>query len=165
MKKTFVIGIGSILRGDDGVGVSVIDALRGLGLSCDVRLISGDVSGLDLIKYFPSSGRAIIIDAADMKESPGTIKVFDSRDIKPSDFNDKFSTHGMGLLETLTLAKKLSINCEITIVGIQPESIDYCLKLSDTIEKKIPFLVDVVKNMINPNFSNAKSEVNPAQHE
>ncbi len=129
MEKTLVIGVGSVLRGDDGIGIRVIDELQKEKFPSKVKLLSGDISGLELIKYFPEFERIIIIDAVDIKDKPGTIKSFNSSEIKKSDFSDIVSTHGMTLLETLTLAEKLDISSEIIIVGIQPKDISFGLSL------------------------------------
>ena len=148
MKKTFIIGVGSILCGDDGVGPRVIDALEKEVLPDNVTIQSGDLSGLDLLKFFPDYDEVIIIDAADMKLEPGQIRTFKPRDIKEANFNDKFSTHGMALLETLTLALALDVPSDITIVGVQPSDTSFNLELSKTISSKIPEIVKVVKAMI-----------------
>ena len=148
MAKTLIVGVGSILRGDDGIGVRVLDELEKLDVPDNVKLYSGDISGLDLLKIFPGFDKVIIVDAADMNEGPGTIKVLRAAQIKKSDFKDQFSTHGMALLETLTLADKLDMTCEITIVGIQPEDTGFNLKLSERISAKISEVVEMVKELI-----------------
>ena len=148
MKKTIIIGVGSILRSDDGIGPRVIETLENQGLPESVSLRSGEISGLDLLKYFPDFERVIIVDAADMKKEPGTIKVFNSAEIKKSDFTGTPSTHGMTLLETLTLAEKLGLDPEILIVGIQPHNTTLRLGLSNIIEKKIPSIVSKIKEAV-----------------
>ena len=152
MKKTIIIGVGSILRGDDGIGSRVIEALENQRLPESVSLRSGEISGLDLLKYFPDFERVIIVDAADMKKAPGTIKVFNSAEIKKSDFIGTPSTHGMTLLETLTLAEKLDMDPEILIVGIQPHNTTLRLGLTYSIEKKIPSLVSKITEVLNQDF-------------
>ena len=52
MKKTVIIGIGSILRGDDGIGVRIADELSKKEMPDNVDVYNGDLSGIDLIKYF-----------------------------------------------------------------------------------------------------------------
>ncbi|MFH1664528.1 MAG: hydrogenase maturation protease [Candidatus Omnitrophota bacterium] len=148
MENVLIVGVGSVLKGDDGVGMRVVEELGKEALGDGVKLYGGDISGLDLLKHFPESGRVIIIDAADMGEPAGTVKVFAFRDIKRSEFNDRFSTHSMGLLETLTLAEKIGLGCDVTIVGVQPENTDYSLDLSDRVKGKIPFIVEEVKRLI-----------------
>ena len=148
MEKIFIAGVGSILCGDDGVGPRVIDILEKEDLPENVSLYSADISGLDLLKFFPDYSRVIIIDAADMGLLPGEIRVFKADEIKGSDFNDKFSTHGMALLETLTLAAELEIKSDITVIGVQPEDTSFDLELTEKIRSKIPAIVQTVKNII-----------------
>ncbi|MFH1380831.1 MAG: hydrogenase maturation protease [Candidatus Omnitrophota bacterium] len=147
MNKTLIVGVGSILRADDGIGARVIDELEKSSLPKDVELHAGDISGLDLLKYFHGYRNIIIIDAADMKLEPGSIKVFNLSEIKKSNFNDKFSTHGMALLETLTLAEKLDLGYDIKIVGIQPLNTGFDLKLSSLIESRIPEIIGAIKKL------------------
>jgi hydrogenase maturation protease len=148
MKKTAVIGIGSVLKGDDGLGIRVIDELEKEPISKGVSLRSGDISGLDLLKHFAGFERVIIIDAADMKQKPGTIKTFKPSQIKKSDFRECNSTHGITLLETLALAEKLNISPEVIIVGVQPEDTSFKLGLSRSIEENIPYIVDKIKTIL-----------------
>lgn len=147
MKKTLVIGVGSILKGDDGIGPRVIDKLGKEPLPDNVILERGDLSGMDLIKFFPEFERVVIVDAADMKEPPGCIRVFTFAQIKKSTFSDSFSTHGMALLETLTFSEALGIKTEITIIGIQPDNTSYSLELSDLIKSKIPSIINKIKEL------------------
>ena len=63
-------------------------------------------------------------------------------------FNDKVSTHGMALLETLTLSEKLDINSKIVIVGIQPYDVSFGLELTKPMEKKITPVVEKVMELI-----------------
>jgi len=148
MKKTLVIGVGSILRGDDGVGAEVVNRLGKEKLSQNIKLEYADVSGLDLLKYFPGFERVIIIDAADMKENAGVVKIFKSSQINNKNFNDAVSTHGVSLLDTLALAKKLDILSEIIIVGVQPRDISFKLGLTREIKKRIPFVVGEIKKVL-----------------
>ncbi|MFH1877986.1 MAG: hydrogenase maturation protease [Candidatus Omnitrophota bacterium] len=146
MKKILIIGLGSVLREDDAAGIRVIEELEKEKLPANVTLKTGDISGLDILKYFPSYDKILIVDAAEMNEEPGTIKIFDFRDIKHSGFRDIFSTHGMTLLETLTLGEKAGINPdEITIIGIQPLRARYGFELSGLIKAKIPAVVEIIK--------------------
>ena len=148
-KKTLVIGIGSVLRGDDGIGARIVDELEKEDIPKSVTLERGDLSGLDLLKYFPNFENVVVIDAADMKEKPGTIKVFKSKEIEKNAFQDSVSTHGMALPETLVLAERLEIPSDITIVGVQPESIAFNLELTKTIQEKIPAILDTIKELLN----------------
>jgi len=149
MNKTLIIGIGSILRADDGIGIKAVEELeKQKNLPQEITLEAADVSGLDLLKIFKGYKKIIIIDAADMKMQPGTIKILKPADIKEAVFNDKFSTHGLGLLETLTLADKLDIKADIDIVAIEPYDTSYGLELSQEMRNKMPDIIDAVKKLL-----------------
>jgi hydrogenase maturation protease len=148
MTEILIAGVGSILRGDDGIGPRVVDGLRKSPISPNVRLYSGDVSGLDLLKYFPENGKALIVDAADMGEKPGTVRIFPSKDMKKYWRGDILSTHGMSTMETIIMAEKLGIGCDIFIAGIQPENVSFGLNLSDTLLASMPVIVRAILDFL-----------------
>jgi len=68
LKNTLVLGIGNILMGDDGAGVSTINKLK-LEISEDehLKIIDGGTLGLDLLNFIEWADVLIIIDAIDIK--------------------------------------------------------------------------------------------------
>ncbi|MBF0253134.1 MAG: hydrogenase maturation protease [Candidatus Omnitrophica bacterium] len=155
-KNILIVGVGSILKCDDAVGIRVVESLEkdyGIGRSLEgvnITLHAGDISGLDLIKIFPGYDKIIIIDAAEMSLSPGEIRVFGAGEIVLSDAFSTNSTHGMSLKETLLLARNLDIPMKnIKLIGIQPRSVDFSLEMSSLITKKIPEIITKIKILLN----------------
>lgn len=148
MKNTLVIGIGSILRKDDGAGIYVIDELEKRKFSKSIRLESADVSGLDLVKYFLGFERVIVVDAVDMKQPPAKVKVFKFSEIKRDYFKEAVSTHGCSLLETLALAEQMGIVSEIIIAGIQPKDVSFGMGLSAEVKEKIPYAAEKIEKIL-----------------
>jgi len=144
---TIVIGIGSILRTDDATGVRVVEQLEKQGVPEKVRLLFGELAGLDLIKYFDYE-KVILVDCATMKTPPGTIKVFSPDDVIFSEIKGSVSTHNMGLQETIKLAKEMKEDTDITIVGIEPFNTKFGLELSPEMKKVIPEAVETVKRLL-----------------
>ena len=66
-----VIGLGNPLRGDDGVGVRVAEALAEQALPDDVEVVDGGTQGLGLVNLMEGRQRVILVDAADMGKAPG----------------------------------------------------------------------------------------------
>lgn len=98
-----IIGIGSELRGDDAVGLLVVDYLRrnfrkvGRGVSAEpsdvpiIKLFNGGTAPENLtgeIRRF-KPGHLIMIDAVDMGKKPGTIALVDLKKTE----NTVFLTH------------------------------------------------------------------------
>lgn len=139
--------MGSILRGDDGIGQALVDSLL-------VRpppkwdLMAADVSGLDLIKYTEFYQGVVIADAASMGEDPGSLRLFSVQDILKSEFPEMTSSHGMGLKGTLALMERLGLNRQIRIIGIQPAQTDFSLGLSDELKALLPEITKKVLEIL-----------------
>ena len=71
MPDTLLLGVGNPLRGDDGVGLAVVDWLQERGLPPDVVVVDGGTAGLELVLTLADYRRALIVDAVDMGRAPG----------------------------------------------------------------------------------------------
>lgn len=70
---TLIIGCGSLLRGDDGVGPILIRRLWELGLPEGVRVADGGTAGMDVAFKMRGADRVIIVDACRTGAAPGTL--------------------------------------------------------------------------------------------
>ncbi|MCX7913234.1 MAG: HyaD/HybD family hydrogenase maturation endopeptidase [Thermodesulfovibrionales bacterium] len=140
-----IIGIGNLLLKDEGVGVHAINKIKEEYIfSPSIDLIDGGTLGLDLLPYFEKYSKILIIDAVNLNEKPGTIKVFDIGEI-PLLISNKFSVHHIGLTDILTACRLLKAkHDEIKLIGIQPHSIDFGIELSRLIMDKIDLIIDQV---------------------
>lgn len=142
-----VIAVGNDLYGDDGVGNAVLNALKQIPEMKDVELIDGATDALGLIDHFSGANHVIIVDAAQMGEEPGTVKVFSKKEVKLKIKMDHLSVHGISLAATFDIAQVVdSLPEKITIIGIEPKNIGISQKLSDVVMQSIP---EVVSNIIN----------------
>lgn len=142
-----VIAVGNDLYGDDGVGTAVLHALEQIPEMKDVELIDGATDALGLIDHFSGAEYVIIVDAAQMGEKPGTVKVFSKEEVKLKIKMDNLSVHGISLAETFDIAHVVdSLPEKITIIGIEPKNIGISQSLSDVVMRSIP---EVVSNIIN----------------
>jgi len=151
-KEIIVIGVGNPLRRDDGVGLEVIRLLsenrERYNLSPDTDLVDGGTDGLGLIEYLKNYKKVIIIDAVEMKLTPGTIKVFTPVEAVMNINSDALSTHGFGIAELIKLAKELDISPELIIVGVQPEDVGYGEKLTAPVSSVRDNLIKLVLNQL-----------------
>ncbi len=142
--KILLIGLGNILLRDDGVGVHVI---RSLGQKYyfipHVEVIDGGTMGLDLLPFFESADKVLIVDAADFAVEPGHISEIEDDEI-PNFVQSKFSVHQIGLSDLLSALKMIDIRpSKICLIGIQPESIDVGLNMTDRISLKMDQLISM----------------------
>jgi len=147
--RTIVLALGNPLRGDDGVGIAIINALEANPrLPKGVDLIDGGTPGVDTSLLLQGYHRAIIVDAAEMGLLPGTWAQFvlnDNTFLKPNDVDQPISVHSAGLAEALELGYTLGIlPDDITICGIQPSTIGWSSGLSNPVQEAIPAICSAI---------------------
>ncbi len=139
-----VMGIGNILLRDEGVGIRVIEAMRGMDLPPGVELVDGATGGLDLIDVVAGRRKVIVIDAAQADVEPGTVMRMRPEDLAPPG-DGSIPQHEMGLLETLKAAETLgSSPREVVIFGIQTKEVCWGLDLSDELAAVVPQVIQLV---------------------
>ena len=150
--KVLIIGIGNLLRSDDGVGLHVIETLRKEDLSDNVDLMDG-LSGLDILDVIEGYDRIIIIDAIQTGGEPGTIHKLSLEDLKAKHTLHSYSTHlNMDFPTVLELGRKLfpeKIPEDITIIAVEAEDITTISdKCTPQVEKAVPEVVQLIKKLI-----------------
>lgn len=148
--KVLVLGLGNPLRGDDGVGPRVVEALNRRGLPEGTTALDAGTGGLDLLHVLEGWKRAIVIDAADVGREPGQFARFTPDEARFVGSGDAVSLHNAGLAEVLALAKRVDQSLpELVIFGVQPEKTGWGEGLSEIVEATLPALVDKVLDEIN----------------
>ena len=151
--KTLVIGIGSLLRADDGAGPHVIKALGKEQLGEEVDLMD-DVSGLDILDAIAGYDRVILVDAIQGGGGrPGTIYQFSLNDFENRQTLHSFSTHlNMDFPTMFALGKQIfpkSIPEDISIIAIEAEDVRTISdKCTGAVEKAIPEAVELIRGLL-----------------
>jgi hydrogenase maturation protease len=145
-----VLGIGNMLLSDDGVGVHVIKKLQEeYEFPGSVELIDGGTKGLDLLPLFEGKDKILIVDAANFRKEPGTIDTVEGDKI-PAFLSSKLSVHQIGLPDTLFAAKLMDITpAEMSLIGIQPKSMETGIELSEEIKDRMEQLINKVLEKLN----------------
>ena len=143
-----VLGLGNRLLGDEGVGLHVLERLRQTPLPDGVQLVDGGTGGLDLLPYLQESAMVLVIDAADMRLSPGEHRTFSPDEVRDLDADQNLSLHQTGILGIVALAHTLGRCAPVRIVGIQPERLRPGMSLSDALADRLDTFVAVVRQQI-----------------
>jgi hydrogenase maturation protease len=144
---TLVLALGNPLRGDDGVGAAVLQALPALPPS--VTGLDGGTAGLGLVLSLQGYDRAIIIDAADMGETPGTWRRFTPDSLHTRKPDLRGTLHDAGLAEALLLGEALqALPPEIIIFGIQPREVGWSPGLTPAVAAAIPGLCEAIMGLL-----------------
>ncbi len=143
--KEVILGVGNILKGDDGIGVYVAEKLREYIEKVEQRskedktrgdrvMVAAINCGTTPENYISIIGksnpdRLIVVDAADLGLSPGLYRI-----IPPERVGVMcISTHNMPL--SLFTSYVGQFCQDIVLVGIQPERMDFDVTLSSTVQR------------------------------
>jgi hydrogenase 3 maturation protease len=115
-----ILGVGNQFRSDDAAGILIVRALLGRVRALDTEHLLIIEAGHapenttgEVRRFVPDL--VLIIDAADMGETPGTVKWIPEESIDGM----SASTHSLPL-SMLARYLTLELNCTVTLLGIQP---------------------------------------------
>lgn len=135
-----IIGIGNLLRGDDGVSIKIVEKLREEKLPSDVEIFDAGTNEMKILHILKNLEKVIIVDAVIMGEKPGTFVFFEPEEVKS--LNISRNPHNYNLLEILKISDELDEKPKkIFIMGIQPKKTSMKMGLSNELEEKIPELI------------------------
>jgi hydrogenase maturation protease len=118
--RTVIIGVGSLLRGDDAVGIRVAEALEREALPPDVCVLTTTAAGLALLDLLTGYERALIIDAVQTRQGkPGDVYRLGLDDL-PAPLHS-FTVHDVSLRSALDTGQKmgLALPSHIVIFAIE----------------------------------------------
>ena len=134
-KRILFVGIGNLLKKDDGVGVYISNSIKkrdnidSLTVEMSIENYIGKINSLnpDIL---------ILIDCMDLKSHPGTYKLLELNQIQDITFN----THNISLNRLKDFFKM-----PVYILGIQPEKIEFGENISYIVRN----IADKIINQIN----------------
>ncbi|MCK5520932.1 MAG: hydrogenase maturation protease [Candidatus Marinimicrobia bacterium] len=144
-----IVGIGNILRGDDGIGPTLIEKFqqdKETSNEHEYIDIAGDAFAL--LDILAAEGPKLIIDCCEMNEKPGTVKIFDIDGSTLEQHDSMLSLHSMGFSDVYKLALLLNPNPNCRLIAVQPESLEFNGKLSKVLKEKIPYIEKLIKEEI-----------------
>jgi hydrogenase 3 maturation protease len=142
---TLIIGIGNLLKGDDGAGPLVCEQLGRANVSAEL-IDAGTVPEnyiQIIIKKAPRN--LLVIDAIDFGAMPGTVKIF-----KPQQLNSHaISTHTLSPRLFVDMVCR-SIKLDVYFVGIQPAQTQLGQSVSGQVSQAIQQLCRVLAEVFPP---------------
>lgn len=123
--RTVVIGVGSPLMGDDGVGVAAVELLRrAVGDVEDVALLDGGTWGMQLLPEIEDADRLLVLDAIHDGQAPGTVIRLE-KDELPRLLYQKVSPHQIDLREVFAVAELKGTFPHMAVaLGVEPEVVE-----------------------------------------
>jgi hydrogenase maturation protease len=140
--KTVVVGIGNLIRTDDGFGLHALERLqRDARVPTGVTFIDGGTYGLELLTYISDSTHLLLLDAIDVGEPPGTVVRMANEELRG--LPGAASVHQVGLADLLaTLPLVSTTPREIVLLGVAPLSTDWGTELTAPVAAALDGLVE-----------------------
>ncbi len=158
MMRILIAGVGNVLRGDDGFGVAVAQALsQRRSLPGEVTIFEGGIAGIPLVQELMDGYDALIVaDAVERGGAPGTIYVIepditDPAMIDPSALHASLAdAHYTEPSKVLLLAKALGVLPQkVFIVGCQPAGYDELgAELSDEVKSAVQVALGRIESLV-----------------
>ena len=143
--KVSIVGIGNIIRGDDGLGPKLIEILKGRSIKADLF----DCGTAPENYIFPilstSCDTVILVDAADMGIAPGGIRIFSLDEISYV----SFSTHNPSPRLFTDLLKTGKDDMNIFVISVQPKTTTLGAPLSEEVLGSLEILADAFSEALN----------------
>jgi hydrogenase maturation protease len=140
-----VLGLGNILLQDEGVGVAVIERLQQrYRLPDEVELLDGGTSGISLLDDIRDREHLLVVDAVRTGKPAGTEVVLRGDEV-PAFLCNKVSPHQLALSDVLANLSLINASPrQVTVVGMEPLSLDTHLGLSTLVASRLQALTEHV---------------------
>ena len=154
--SVLILGIGNYLVGDEGVGVHAVHALEKETWPAYVQVLDGGTGGFQLLDFFRTYSRIILIDATRDGAPAGTVRCFPAR--TPADFPPARGAHDIGLRDLLSAAALLGPLPRIDVVTISvTDLVPMKLELSPAVAAALPEVAREVRALISPDSTDRET--------
>ncbi|MGW4561117.1 hydrogenase maturation protease [Streptomyces sp. NPDC004561] len=142
--RVVVIGVGNPLRGDDGVGPTAVEALRGR-VPDGTALTVSDGEPARMLDLWRGADTVIVVEALRARPGrPGELHALTAADAAARTAPTA-STHALGLGECLALAEALDrLPPRLVVHAMEVTDVELGAHLSEAVRSALPELIDRV---------------------
>ena len=142
-----VVGVGSRVMGDDGVGYHAVERLHDRSLPGGVTATHAGTTAFLALEAMSGADRAVVVDALALDDEPGTIREFRLHD--PSEEAPEVTMHDFSFSDALAVGDAAyDLPEEVLLVGVVPERLEPSLELSETVAAALPELVSRIETRL-----------------
>ena len=145
-RRVIVLGLGNLVRSDDGVGVHAVRCLKSdARIPESVQVLDGGTLGLQLLPAIEDATHVLAIDAVNTGAESGTVVRFDMSELTPLPGSP--SVHQIGFADLLSaLQWKGKFPERMVLLGVQPEETGWGTELSARVQAALPVLTQAAIN-------------------
>jgi len=150
-KRVLVMGIGNTLLQDDGIGVHVTELFKSSREpEPNLDVIDGGTIGLSLLPVVEDADAVIIVDASEIGESPGSMRIFRNQEIDQQLSGKRRSVHEVALYDLFSAAAIRGRSPqERVLIAIQPACTDWGLEPTPEVKASIPLACEAITSLTN----------------
>ena len=128
---------------DEGVGVHAMNLLQSNRPgNPGIVYIDGGTLSFTLAAYIEDCQNLIVLDAAELKAAPGTVRAMVGADMDAFLGAARRSPHEVGLLDLFDIARLTeSLPANRALIGIQPDCIEWGMRPTKAVEQALPVAV------------------------
>lgn len=145
-ERVYVVGMGNILYGDEGIGVYAARCLEGsYRFSPDIDVVDGAALGFGLMELFEKGAKIIVLDALMADAPAGSIYRLPRAQLLELGPSMQPTAHEVEPLELLKLSQVLGESPDMVLMGIVPaDARTMRVGLTPELEAAFPGYVDAV---------------------
>ena len=146
-----IVGVGNVLMGDDGVGPAAVEALRADGAAEKAELIDAGLAFSEVLCDLDPARAVVIIDAVRGGGAPGSIYRLTPGQLagETGSMAAAVSLHEVNVLPALRMAALAGRSFDnVTIFGVEPESLGWGLPLSAPVARAIEKLRQIIDGYV-----------------
>ncbi len=133
-----VIGIGNVLKQDDGLGIQAVRYLQGK-IPDGVEAMEGSTYAADLLPALEGRRAVIFIDGIEAGEEPGAVFRFNPEEVSRVRPTASLSIHDFGVYDLLEAARMLGQHPErVVIIAVQVKKLGTGTELSEEVREALP---------------------------
>jgi len=139
-RNVFILGLGGVLMGDDGIGPWVVRHLAATWeLPPEVSVLDGGTPGPDLVDYLVGREVVILVDAIRGDGEPGTVRIYRKDELSRVPVLPRLSPHDPDLPQALMTAELAGDPpSEVVLIGVIPKQVEAGTELSPELRAAVP---------------------------
>mgnify|MGYP003574172821 FL=1 len=149
-KNILVMGVGNTLMQDDGIGSHVIESLlQSPDTPQGVDLVDGGTIGLALLPQIENADAVVIVDASELNDAPGTLRLMRNEAIDQQLSGTKRTVHAVALLALFSAAGiRGRMPGERVLIAIQPGCTEWGVDLTPAVKAALPGACNAVRQLV-----------------
>ena len=145
------MGIGNTLLQDDGVGIHVTEFFKSSRKpDPNLDVIDGGTIGLSLLPEIEDADAVIIVDASEIGERPGAMRIFRNQEIDQQLSGKRRSVHEVALYDLFSAAAIRGRSPQQRVlIAIQPACTEWGLDPTPEVKASIPLACEAITSLTN----------------